>query len=191
MQLKRRHLLWLTPALFAGLWGWTSCETKDQECYEPSLVRTTNRFYYFDTMTEQVVIDTVNGTTITKDSLMIKVYDSLMPAAEMQILDEDSLYTLYGTEAGSNIMRIALNPGKDSTRYTFRVDTLSTTYDTITYYYTPLLHFISNSCGYNYYYTVNDVKFTRNLLDSMRLNDNNVTNDINITNVQLYFKKNF
>jgi hypothetical protein len=180
--------LFLLAALLCGLLM-ASCESKDQECYEPVLVRVSNAFVVTDTQTIKVPI----GDSIqTKDSL-IRVYrDSAMLNAEMKILDEDKPFTVTGTEQADRVMRIALNPDKDSTRYTFRADTTAgSLIDTITFYYVPIVHFISNSCGYNYYYTLSDVKFTQKLFDSVAMLNTNVTNDIKIRNVQLYFRKKF
>ena len=171
--------------LLCGLLAFASCESKDQECYEPILVRASNAFVITDT---QRVSYYMPDSTLN-DSL-IKVYrDSIMSGAEMKILNEDKPFTIIGTEPSSNVMRIALNPGKDSTRYTFHADTTAASVlDTITFYYVPTIHFISNSCGYNYYYTLNAVKSTGHLLDSVAMINNNVTNDVKVRNVQLYFK---
>lgn len=177
--------------LLALLYGLllASCETKDQECYEPVLVRASNAFIVTDTMTIRIPI---GDSTVYKDSL-IRVYrDSLMLNSAMEILNEDRSFFVIGTEQPDTVMKIALNPGKDSTRYTFRADTTaSSLIDTITFYYVPIVHFISNNCGYNYYYTLTNVKFTKNLFDSVALVNTSITNDVKTRNVQLYFHKKF
>lgn len=177
--------------LLYGLLAFASCESKDQECYEPILVRASNSFVITDTLTISVPVG--SDTTIRRDSLVKNYRDSIMPLAEMKVLDETQAFTVIGTEpSGSNqLMRVAFNPSKDSIRYTFRTHTDSTVYDTITFFYTPIVHFISNSCGYNYYFTINNVKSTHNLFDSVALPNSSVTNDIGAKNVQLYFKTDF
>ncbi len=175
-------------ALLCGLLL-ASCESKDQECYEPTLVRVSNAFVVTDTMTIKIAI---GDSTVLKDSLIRFYRDSVMLNSRMEILNEDKPFTIVGTELPDTVMRIAFNPGKDSTRYTFQADTVAgSLIDTITFYYDPIVHFVSNSCGYNYYYTLTDVRFTKKLLDSVALINTNITNDVKTRNVQFYFYKKF
>jgi len=171
--------------LLLCLAGILSCEKDGPECYVPLLVRTGNAFIITDTQYIQV------DTMPQRDSLIYVYRDSVMRNAQMKILIDTPAYIVTGTEQNGNLMHIALNPLKDSTRYAFRADTASSIWDTITYYYTPVSHFVSNSCGYTFYYTLNGVKTTKHILDSAAVPQANVTTDITTRHVQLYFKRNF
>lgn len=175
--------------LLCGFFALVSCETKGPDCFEPILVTVSNSFQRVDT---QRVFYYIPPDTITlMDSLRFVAKDSIMPRSEVKVLDFSTPFTVLGTEPGSAIMRIALNPAADSIRYTFRADNTDTNsvMDTITFYYLPKVHFISNNCGYNYYYTINNVVSTKKLFDSLRIINNNVTNDVSVKNVQFYFKR--
>ena len=174
--------------LLACLLAWASCETKGPECYQPITVNLSNGFIVTDSVRVYYYIP---PDSTRNDSIGFVYHDSIMAFSEMKVLDKDTLFRLIGTEAPNNVMSISLDPSTDSIRYTFRADTASSVFDTITYYYTSTIHFVSNSCGYNYYYTLNNVKSTGNMLDSIALINNQVTNDASVRNVQFYFKKNF
>ncbi|WP_118972766.1 DUF6452 family protein [Taibaiella koreensis] len=166
--------------------GLLSCEKDGPQCYVPTLVRVGNSFTVIDTTHKQV------DSFPVRDSLIYVYKDSAMLASQMRILNETLNYTITGTDqANARQMHIALNPLKDSTRYAFRADTASNVWDTITYYYTPESHFVSNSCGYTYYYTITGVKTTKNIFDSAILRRSDVTTDISVRHVQLYFKSKF
>lgn len=167
--------------------GLASCEKDGPQCYEPTVVRAAVAFVVIDTQTIKTSVD----STTQKDTLVYKSRDSTMLASEMKILNETLPYKIIGTDPNLGIIHIAFNPDKDSTSYTFRADTAASVRDTITFFYSPVVHFISNSCGYNYYYNINNVKFTRNLFDSVAIVNSNVTNNIKDRHVQLYFKRKF
>ncbi len=174
--------------LLCGFFALVSCETKGSDCFEPVLVTASNSFQRIDT--QRVFYYIPPDSTLT-DSLRFVARDSVMPRSEIKVLDLSTPFTVTGSEPGSAIMRVAFNPAADSIRYTFRADTADTNavMDTITFYYLPKVHFISNNCGYNYYYTINNVVATKKQFDSLRILNNNVTNDVSVRNVQFYFKR--
>lgn len=170
------------------LFGLASCEKDGPQCYEPTIVRAAVAFIVIDTQTVKTSVDSITQ----KDTLVYRFKDSSMLPSEMKILNETLPYRVISTEKDLNVMHVAFNPDKDSTSYTFRADTTASSLrDTITFFYSPVVHFISNSCGYNYYYNINNVKFTRNLFDSVAIVNSNVTNNIKDRHVQLYFKRKF
>lgn len=164
-----------------------ACKPKDPDCYQSILVLNFGQFQtrYLDTAS--IKIDSF--TTIV-DSIE-KIRDSVMPAPEMQVIGEDSAYTIIGKE--SILLAFPFNPEKDSIRYRFTADTTTKEYDTLTFFYTSSPHFISNNCGYTYYYNLDSVKSTNHVLDSNyvinpSLTDDN-TNTTRKANVMLYFKR--
>jgi predicted nucleic-acid-binding Zn-ribbon protein len=116
--------------------------------------------------------------------------DSAMNSPQMRIIGEDKDILIQGAR-GDRSLRILFNYSKDSIRYTFRTDSISNVFDTITFYYEPSVHFISNNCGYNYFYNIKKVAHTTHMIDSFAIPNSNVSDDAKTENVQLYFKRNF
>lgn len=173
-------------ALFSGLIAIAACETKGPNCYEPVAVSMESGFKKRDTV--------VTYDTVTRDPLVllkkisVQYNDSVMGSAEMKTLDEDTVVRSVGFNVRA--LGVPFDQSRDSIRYTFRTDTASTVYDTITFYYSPTLHFISNNCGYTYFFNIEDVKHTTNMIDSFGYVNRNVT-DASGNNVQFYFRKKF
>lgn len=172
-------------ALFALLAFMAACSTS-QECYEPVNVNAITGF-------QSLTVDSVDSpiSVTGSDTIYIKVprrnfRDTLLNAARMEVLGENKAVVIGSL--GYNI-RLLLNPEKDSIRYTFRTDTLQQEADTITLYYSSRVHFISNNCGYTYYFTLNNINTTRNSIDSFALLNNDVTNGSSASNVILYFRR--
>lgn len=59
--------------------------------------------------------------------------------------------------------------------------------DTIRFHYQRRLHFISNACGYTYYYQLTGVDYSRHQLDSVAILDDQVTDNVNKEHVKIYF----
>lgn len=174
--------------LFAGLIIIASCESKEPECYQPTVVRALCKFKYRDTQIVQVQVGN-DSNNVINDTIDI-FPDSAMNSAQMRIIGEDKDILIQGAR-GDKSLRILFNYSKDSIRYTFRTDSTSSVFDTITFYYEPSVHFISNNCGYNYFYNIQKVAHTKHMIDSFAISNGNVSDDAKTENVQLYFKRNF
>lgn len=170
--------------LFVGLVIIASCESKEPECYQPTTVRALCKFKIRDTQVVEIGNDPNNPVYDTIE----RFRDSAMNSPQIRIIGEDKDILIQGArgEAG---MRILFNSSKDSIRYTFRTDSTSTLFDTLTFYYEPSVHFISNNCGYNYFYNIQKVAHTTNMLDSFSISNSNVSDDAGTENIQFYFKK--
>lgn len=120
----------------------------------------------------------------------IVIADSFLPSARLVVLDSN---ILFSQEGRNNLIGIWLSSKADSTRYTLLPDTNKPfingypATDTITFYYQRKLHFISQACGYTYYYNLYDIKSTTNSLDSIVINNGSVTNDVNVQHVKIYY----
>lgn len=177
----------LLLAIVAGIILIASCESKEPGCYQPTTVSMVCGFQKRDT---QIVKDTVTiNPLVMVDRITYRFSDSVMPAPQMKVLKEKIPLSVNGNK-GSTQLGIAFNQANDSITYTFRPDTNIAVFDTITFFYTSTLHFISNNCGYNYYFNITNVKHTTNMLDSLGYVNRNVT-DANKRNIQFYFKKKF
>lgn len=74
-----------------------------------------------------------------------------------------------------------LSPHADSCQYVLLTDTAQNAAlrDTLTFRYTRITQFLSNACGYTYFFTLDTVLATTNRLDSVRTTNAEVTNDVN------------
>jgi hypothetical protein len=189
MKLRPNHSLIkkLSIAIIGFVLLFAACKRKDPDCYQSILVLNFSQFKERHLDTTTVTID----SSITITDTIQKITDSIMPAPEMLVLDEDTAYSVFGKEIA--ILPCPFNPAKESIRYRFRADTSDTQYDTLTFFYTPSPHFVSNNCGYTYYYNLDSVKSTNHVIDSSyiispSLTDEN-TNQGRNANVIFYFKR--
>ena len=112
--------------------------------------------------------------------------DSLLPNPMIKVIG-DSIKTWVQNQKNSSKFALTLNPKADSTKYTFQIDAAISTFDTIVFYYTRSLHFVSVACGYTYYFTLNKVTSTHHDLDSVSINNFNVTVNATIEHVKLFY----
>jgi hypothetical protein len=113
------------------------------------------------------------------------IRDTTMPAVTLYALNMD---TVYGKQAVSSVF-LSLSPVLDSSRFYLKVDSLATTdADTITFRYRRAPHFISPGCGFSTYFTLDTVISTRNTIQSLIINQREITSSLNDTaHITLYF----
>ncbi len=151
---------------------WVSCDRQKDPCLQP--VRTGLRIGIYKAVESDTGIVTL---------------DSLLPNVMIGALDSPTYFVF----AGKNINKIdsvVLSPLNDSTSIFIQPDSARTSAfdkDTITFYYSRNIHFISNACGYTTYYTINNLRYTVNNIDSVKLVNGNVSNDANIEHVKIYY----
>lgn len=154
---------------------------KDNTCYQPRDVRAqvgmvVKEVLKIDSLRDTVVVDT--SITTYRDTSILQLH--------ALSLDVDSPIHIYAAPRSAQI-GLLLNPNADSIRYRLAYDTSSTDYDTVVLYYTHSLQFISNSCGYTYYYTLGSAGLQGAQLDSFAIPNPSVTKDVNKRNLNLYF----
>jgi hypothetical protein len=123
--------------------------------------------------------------------------DTLLPYMLLNPIDHPLPYMAAGVQKVS-AFNIRLNPGVDSSRWYLQTDSAEVhRRDTLTFYYERQLHFISNACGYTYYYRLNDVRAVRRTLadtlhsiDSVVITQREVNNEAGKTHVNIYFHRN-
>jgi len=162
-----------------------SCETSGPECYEPVNVQARSVFVYADSIDTVYTVETDTNSYLV-DTTIFRSGDLFPLASSFEVIDVDSHIVVNGY--GTSSVGVPLNALADSVRYRYRVDTGSTLYDTLTFYYNSLVHFISNSCGYTYYFTLNSVRSTNNFTDSAVLSDVNVNNQGQSRHVLRYLR---
>ncbi|MFT4061345.1 MAG: DUF6452 family protein [Edaphocola sp.] len=185
---KHRLVFALVAIIFAP--GLTGCESEEADCYIPVEAYALCGFRLRDTTVTLDTVSNENGVIVTTPVVEYTFADSQLTAPVFQLLDHDSVFVVNGV-AGTVTMPAYFDPGADSIRYRFLADTSSDAADTLTFYYTPYLYFVSNSCGYTYFYTLDTVHSTRHLIDSATILDNDITNSADTRNINLYFIRKF
>jgi hypothetical protein len=113
--------------------------------------------------------------------------DTALPNIIVGALDNDSaIYWIVGADNISKF-ELILNPQADSCRWFIRPDSAVNVVDTLSFYYDRRLQFISNACGYSYYYSLQRVNSTRHSIDSVKIKDADVNNNANTEHVQIYY----
>lgn len=85
-----------------------------------------------------------------------------------------------------------LSTNSDSTTLYFQADStnvLDENSDTIQVYHANNLHFISVACGYQFYFDINQIKFTKHQIDTIYINNKSVNNNVNIEHLKIVLQK--
>jgi hypothetical protein len=139
--------------------------------------------------TDTVTNPNPNQPPIPKDTVYI--FDTALnyPIAT-SLVEGSSNYSVQATQSykQSNFY-LFLNPDTNYISYKIQTDSSFTDslLDTLTLYYRPSLHFISNACGYTYYYTIDSVRATRHVFDTVYVPDPSITVEASKVNVRLGF----
>lgn len=155
-----------------------ACETGRDPCLQPVNVAVKLRFY-------QKAADT--GAAFR---------DTLLPNMLINPLDNPAVYTVSGVKSVSSY-NIRLSPLDDVCRWYLQPDSARPDRrDTITFRYERRLHFISNACGYTYYFNLSNVKPSGRVLgdtihsiDSIVIADRDVNGDAGKEHVKVYFHR--
>lgn len=167
-------------ALLLVVAGFASCDS-GQECYEPVDVRSNIRFSTERLTT--IILDSVSGSP--RDSIVVGFFDTTLLNSRISLIDVERPIIFPSSNTGS--IYPLLNPDTNVQRYSIQFDSTIARFDTFTLFYKTNLHFISNACGYTFFYNLDSVRHTSNVIDSMWIRDFVVGNDANAINVSFYF----
>ena len=153
-----------------------ACEAGRDPCLQPQNVAVQLHFY-------QKAADT--GSTFR---------DTLLPNMLLNPLDNPAVYTVNGVKNVA-AYTIRLSPLDDVCRWYLQPDSARPDRrDTITFAYQRKLHFISNACGYTYYFNLSDVRPSGRVLgdtihsiDSIVIADREVNGDAGKEHLKIYF----
>lgn len=102
-------------------------------------------------------------------------------------LQNDSL--LQDTTNNLNSLKLPLRMVDTGTTFIFDFvhprDSFYVT-DTIEFMHTNNVHFISEACGCAMFFVLDSIKYTRNYIDSIAINQHEITNEL-IENIQVFF----
>lgn len=111
--------------------------------------------------------------------------DSLLPSARWIAIDAQAVLLF---PPRTSLFRLTLNPNADSTRFILQPDSASLSVDTVILFYDRSLQFLSNACGYTYFYAIRNVTHTQYNIDSVRINNDEVNGNVNTPDhVQILF----
>jgi hypothetical protein len=120
----------------------------------------------------------------------VQVRDTALPRAILAPLTATGpQYRIYN--APSSLFVLSLSPVTDSCQWLFTTDSLNQPFDTISFSYARKLQFISNACGYATFFTLKQVHSTHFNIDSILLNNTDVTNDVNTRQLKIYIHPDF
>lgn len=149
-----------------------SCTQERQPCLTPKIASMNMVCVHFPTDTSVVVI---KDTALPK-ALFIPLSDSVNAGV------------YYGPTAN---FTLSLSPVADQCTWLFSPDSLASGVDSVHFFYRRQLQFLSNACGYTYFYTLDSVRTTHTNIDSVRITNPSVTNDVNVKQLKVYIHPSF
>ena len=149
--------------------GWAACTQERDPCYTPK--------------TAGVNIEFIHLISDTSKTL---VADTVLPGGVfIALTDSGRIETIRGLY--SSLFTISLSPVANTCKWEVATDTLNTNlYDTLTFYYKRNLQFLSNACGYTYFYSIDSVHTSHFNIDSVIISNASVTNNVNTEHLKVY-----
>jgi hypothetical protein len=166
----RKYLLLI---LMLGSLAWQACTQDRQPCLTPKIASLNVRSVRISSSTDTTAIDT-----------------ALHAAAFVALTDGGLKGLIFPTQS---TFTLSLSSIADSCQWSFITDTTRgvSLVDTITFRYKRDLQFVSNACGFAYFYNLLGVYSTNHIVDSLRITNTSVTNNVNTSHLQVYIHPNF
>jgi hypothetical protein len=170
-----------------------ACTQQRQACVEPILVSLRFSVLSTHTITDSAVFPP-KSTRVSFDTVLPKAF--LIPLDPAVKNETFTFYFGYTSQ-----FSLLLDPNKDTCRWYLSQDSLGTPIDTISFFYTRKLQFLSNACGYTYYYNLTGIPTTPNLknnlvqnaldtlhhrIDSIIIENAGVTNNVNLEHLKIF-----
>lgn len=163
---KHRYNFYLVAAVLTTLL-FSSCTQERQPCITPKYA--------------SLILKTV------RLNASASVIDTPMPAAVFGAITDSGTKGIIFPRSAT--FSLSLSPVSDSCRWIFAPDTTTgTPADTITFKYNRQLEFISNACGYTYFYGLTGVTSTNRNIDSIIIKNTSVTNNVNNSHLQVFIR---
>lgn len=157
-----RNILIAAIALVVCLY---SCTQERQPCLTPKTANLRIR-------TVRKITDSLTVDTATPTPLFVAMAASVK---------QGYLYTSRAS------FTLSLSPVADTAMWLYQPDTVANTpTDTVVFRYERQLQFISNACGYTYYYELLAARTTTHTIDSIHISNTSVTSDANTNHLQVY-----
>ena len=167
----KKYLLFILFALCGIVW--LACTQERQPCATPLVASLNMEMQHVLTDTSTIFVDTA-----LPGAEFIPISNIPNKGPDTDIYPQSSSFT------------ISLSTDHDTCRWAFTTDSSHYGFDTITFYYQKNLQFISNSCGYSYFYNLDTVFATHSnpiypIIDSIHILNKSVTNNVNTTQLQI------
>jgi hypothetical protein len=168
---RSKYIVIACVAICCMLWG--ACTQERSPCLLAKVASLNIETAHLPTDSSTTFIDTI---------LPSAMFGAMTTAGPIQ----------YFVSVPQALFTISLSPDTDSCRWMFTTDTLSNhVFDTISFYYGRKLQFLSNACGYTYFYNLTSVTTTHHNIDSFLIENNNVTTNVNTEHLKLYIHPDF
>lgn len=148
-----------------------SCTEERQPCLTPKVASLNIRCVHYLSDTAKTTLDTA------------------LPRAVLGAVTGSGNRYVYYTTRSANFT-LSLSPDADSCTWLFTTDSLLQPLDTLNFYYQRKLQFLSNACGYTYFYALGTVNSTRHNIDSVLITNPSVTNDVNTKQLKIFIHPN-
>lgn len=117
--------------------------------------------------------------------------DTAIPNPVWVAITDTAAFAFIYTQRDSfnlSLSSVSLAAGSDNclSRWAFTTDSFKHQLDTLDFYYRRQAHFISNACGYMYYYTLDSVLTTHHNIDSVHIVNPSVTTNVNTRHLALF-----
>ena len=151
--------------------AWVACTAERKPCLTPKTASLNLACMHLRTDTATVFSDT---------ALPSAVFFAMTTAGE-----KGTIFPLQSS------FTISLSPDTTFCQWRFTTDTLNTKFDTLSFFYKRNLQFLSNACGYAFFYTLDSVQTTHLIIDSLHIINTSVTNNVNTKHLQIYIHPDF
>ena len=144
---------------------WLSCTQQRQPCLDPVRASMILQMVHFKTDTSTKTIDTSLPSPV--------FYPVSLQQNDTSFFGAGSTFTL------------SLSPDTGFCQWLFTT-VKGGAMDTLSFYYKRKLEFLSNACGFTYFYSLDSVLSTHKIVDSARVLNATVNNNINTKHVQVF-----
>ena len=143
-----------------------SCTQERTPCLTPKIAVMNVECVHLLTDTSTVPVDTALTNAIFASETQYGINGVLYPQQSTFVLSLSSL--------------------ADSATWLFTTDSALHQFDTLSFFYTRDLHFLSNACGYAYFYNLDSFHTTHNFIDSAKIKTASVTDNVKPTHFKIY-----
>ncbi len=127
-------------------------------------------------------------TTLDSPAGVITIFTSSLPSPIITPIGAASVNPIYyGINSQGHSFALSLSSVSDSCQYFVQADTTLPVGDTVSFNYTRQLDFLSNACGYTYFYNLLQISNTGHNIDSIVLENPGITTNVNVENIKVYF----
>jgi len=154
------------------VFGVASCTQEREPCYTPTIA--------------SLNIECVHYTSDTATTVL----DTALPKAIFGALTNNGVKAVIYPQTAN--FTISLSSVANSCQWIMSTDSVAYPFDTLSFFYQRKLQFLSNACGFAYFYSIDSVHFTHNQdIDSIQITNTSVTNNVNTKHLKIFIHPDF